>query len=172
MLVLLYLCAIVAANLLVAQFGPALSVVTAFAFIGLDFSTRDALHEKWRGRLWLRMGLLIVAGSVISYAVNRNAGMIAVASMAAFGAACTLDAITYHFLRDRPWWQKSNASNVLAAAVDSLVFPTIAFGGFLWPIVLGQFAAKIGGGAVWSFVIGKARDAAASKQSRRDAFAV
>lgn len=162
MLVMLYLLAIVGANLLVAHFGPALSVITAFAFIGLDLSTRDALHEKWRGRLWSRMGLLIVTGSIFSYAVNRGAGRIALASMVAFGCAATVDALAYHFLRKRPWWQKSNGSNILAAAVDSLVFPTIAFGGFLPLIVLGQFAAKVGGGALWSLVLGKVGNAAVS----------
>ncbi len=37
--------------------------------------------------------------------------------------------------------------------VDSLVFPTIAFGGILWTITLGQFLAKVLGGYVWSLVI-------------------
>lgn len=153
MLVTLYLVAIVAANLLVAHFGPALSIFTAMVFIGLDLSTRDALHEKWRSKLWIRMGCLIAAGSIISYAVNRGAGRIAIASMIAFGTAALVDAVVYQILHKRPWLLKSNGSNVLAAAVDSLVFPTIAFGGFLPLIVLGQFVAKVGGGFVWSLVL-------------------
>lgn len=175
MLVALYLTAIVSANLLVAHFGPALSIITAAVFIGLDLSTRDALHEKWRGQLWLRMGALITVGSFVSWAVNRDAGKIALASMIAFGAAATVDAVLYHFLRKRPWLQKSNGSNVLAAAVDSLVFPTIAFGGFLPAIVLGQFAAKVGGGFVWSLILNyyrKDEGAAPSNPRSQDAYAV
>ena len=45
-------------------------------------------------------------------------------------------------------------SNVFGALVDSLVFPTIAFGGFLPWITLGQFAAKVAGGFLWSLVLG------------------
>jgi hypothetical protein len=62
MLVALYLAAIVAANLSVAAFGPGVTIVNAFALIGLDLSTRDALHDRWRGR-WLlaRMALLIAS---------------------------------------------------------------------------------------------------------------
>jgi uncharacterized PurR-regulated membrane protein YhhQ (DUF165 family) len=50
-----------------------------------------------------------------------------------------------------------NGSNVLSAAVDSVLFPTIAFGALLPVIVLGQFAAKVLGGAVWSWILGKGR---------------
>lgn len=153
MLVGLYLGAIIGANLLVTHFGPSASIITAMVFIGLDFSTRDALHEKWRKNLWVKMGALIAVGSLVSWLVNREAGRIAIASLCAFALAATVDAITYHFLRHRPWMQKSNGSNVLAAAVDSVAFPTIAFGVFLPYVVLGQLAAKVFGGAVWSVVL-------------------
>lgn len=46
---------------------------------------------------------------------------------------------------------KPNTST--AALVDSLVFPTVAFGAFLPVIVIGQFAAKVAGGALWSVII-------------------
>jgi hypothetical protein len=49
-MIILYLAAIVAANLSVAHFGPSVAVLNAFLFIGLDLTTRDALHERWRGR--------------------------------------------------------------------------------------------------------------------------
>jgi hypothetical protein len=41
--------------------------------------------------------------------------------------------------------------------VDSVLFPTIAFGAFLPAIVLGQFVAKVAGGAVWSWILGYVR---------------
>lgn len=47
-MILMYLAAIVAANLLVARFGPSVVVLNAFLFIGLDITTRDSLHDRWR----------------------------------------------------------------------------------------------------------------------------
>jgi hypothetical protein len=152
----MYLLAAVLANLSSAWFGPIASIFNAFVFIGLDLTARDKLHEAWHNdRLWLKMFLLIASGSVISYIINRNAGMIAVASLAAFGIAGVVDAITYQFLYKKDWMVKVNGSNIFSAAADSLVFPTIAFGGFLPAIVLGQFIAKVTGGFIWSWIISK-----------------
>ena len=150
----IYLLSIVAANLLVAALGPKMSIVNAFLFIGLDLTCRDKLHEAWHGRglVW-KMGALIASGSILSYALNRNAGMIAIASFVAFACAAVADTIIYHVLHEREYLVKVNGSNVAGAAVDSIVFPTVAFGGFLPLIVLGQFAAKVGGGAVWSVML-------------------
>jgi queuosine precursor transporter len=152
--VLLYLLAVVAANLLAAHFGPSATVVTAFLLIGLTLTLRDRIHDAWNGRhLTARMGALILTGAAISYALNRDAGAIALASFVAFTAAEAVDTGIYHALRNRPWLQRTNASNIAAAAVDSLIFPTLAFGGLLWPIVLGQFVAKTLGGSLWSVVL-------------------
>ncbi len=157
--VVLYLAAIVAANLLVAQFGPSATVVNAFLFVGLDLTTRDRLHDAWHGDglLW-KMAALIAAGSALSWLVNRDAGQIALASFVAFAAAATVDALAYHLLRNRAWWQRANGSNILSAAVDSVVFPTLAFGALLPVIVLGQFVAKVAGGALWSVLLGYWRE--------------
>ncbi len=158
MTVFLYLAAIVAANLAVARFGPGSSIIIAFLFIGLDLTLRDRLHDSWRGNgLAWRMGLLIATGGAISYLLNVNAGRIAIASTVAFAGAATVDAIVYHFLRDRPFMVRANGSNVPAAAVDSILFPTIAFGGWMPWIVLGQFAAKVGGGFLWSLILRKGK---------------
>lgn len=154
LLVLVYLAAIVAANLIVAHFGPSATVVTSFLFIGLDITARDRLHESWRGQdLWLRMAALIAAGSLLSWLVNRDAGPIAIASFVAFAASGAADTLIYHALRHRAWAVKVNGSNIVSAAVDSLVFPTLAFGGFLPPVVLGQFIAKVAGGAMWAAIL-------------------
>jgi queuosine precursor transporter len=154
--IILYLVAIVAANLTVAMWGPSMTIVNAFLFIGLDLTSRDNLHDAWHGRgLWWKMALLIGAGSALSWAINRDAGQIALASFVAFAAAGVVDAIAYHFLRNREWMIRVNGSNVLSAAVDSLVFPTIAFGALLPTIVIGQFVAKVAGGAVWSWILRK-----------------
>lgn len=156
----MYLVAIVAANLTVAMWGPSMTIVNAFLFIGLDLTARDKLHDAWHGNglVW-KMGALIATGSVLSWLLNQNAAQIAVASFVAFAAASVVDTVAYHMLRNRVWWQRVNGSNVLSAAVDSVVFPTLAFGALLPVIVLGQFAAKVLGGAVWSAVLGYHRKA-------------
>lgn len=168
-LVALYLVAIVAANLAVATFGPTITPVTAFLLIGLDLTTRDALHDRWRHRhLPARMALLIATGSLVSWLINPAAGRIAVASALAFALAATADALTYHFARHRPWLQRANASNLAGAAVDSLAFPTLAFGALLPWIVALQFAAKVLGGLVWSLVLLRIRPRESAHAAARD----
>lgn len=153
-LVALYLAAIVAANLSVAAWGPAVAIVNAFLFIGLDLTTRDALHEAWRGRglVW-RMAALIGAGSLLSYALNRAAGPVALASFVAFAVSAGLDSLTYALLGRRAYLVRVNGSNLVGAAADSLLFPTLAFGAFLPGIIAGQFAAKVAGGLIWAYVL-------------------
>jgi hypothetical protein len=104
------------------------------------------------------MALLIAAGSGLSYLVNRDSGRIALASCIAFGAAAVADALLYHRLRNHSWYERANQSNLAGAAVDSIVFPWVAFGAFIWPLVFGQFCAKVAGGVVWSFVLRKQND--------------
>lgn len=152
---IMYLAAIILANLSVATFGPAVSILNAFLFIGLDLTTRDKLHEQWYGRgLAWKMLLLIAAGSALSWVLNRNAGQIAVASFVAFACAASADTLLYHLLRGRVYLVKVNGSNVASAAVDSLIFPALAFGfPLLWGIVIGQFIAKVAGGLLWSLIL-------------------
>jgi uncharacterized PurR-regulated membrane protein YhhQ (DUF165 family) len=159
--VLLYLFAIVLANLLVAQFGVYSVFIIGFLFVGLDLTTRDYLHEAWhRNGLFWKMSLLIGSGSVLSYVIswllNRNielAGSISLASFSAFSLAGIADTLIYHLLRKHHKLVKINGSNVSGALVDSIVFPTLAFGSFMPLITLGQFLAKIGGGFVWSVIL-------------------
>ncbi len=153
-LVGMYLAAIIAANLSVATFGPSITILNAFLFIALDLTARDRLHEAWDGRglLW-KMGTLIGAGSALSYLLNANAGPIALASLVAFGVSAALDTTMYQLLGRRSYLVKVNGSNLVSAAADSLIFPFLAFGAFLPWIVLGQFVAKVVGGAVWAWVL-------------------
>ena len=136
------------------MFGPEVIIFNAFLWIGLDLTCRDALHDRWRGRgLWPRMLALIVAGGVLSWLVNRDAGWIAIASTVAFLAAGLIDAVVYRVLGERSRRLRVNGSNVLSAGVDSLVFPTLAFGALMPAIVLGQWVAKVLGGAIWLEVL-------------------
>lgn len=138
-----------------AHFGQAATIVNAFAFIGFDLTSRDALHEEWRGEwLWPKMAALIAAGSALSWILNANAGKIALASLASFALAGAADAIAYHVLVNMRRTRRMNTSNVVSAAVDSIMFPALAFG---WPPALwicsGQFIAKTAGGAMWCWII-------------------
>src|SRR6185369_6864044 len=130
-LVVVYLLAIVLANLLASTYGPSITVLTAFLFIGLDFTTRDFLHSKWEhNHLRIRLFILIAAGSLLSYIVNINTAQIAFASLVAFAAAGIVDTIIYSVLHKNSWLVRINGSNVVSSTVDSFIFPTLAFGSF------------------------------------------
>jgi hypothetical protein len=149
-----YLLAIVAANLLVSRFGPAVAVFNALCFVGLDLSSRDQLHERWRGHwLWPRMLTLIVAGSALSLALGGS-GRIAIASCLAFAAASLADSAVYLLLGGSGRLLQLNGSNLAGATFDSLLFPLLAFGWPLsWPVMLGQLLAKVVGGALWALLL-------------------
>lgn len=149
--VLIYALAMVLANMSVATFGPAISPLNAFLFIGLDLTLRDWLHVRLKA--W-QMARLIVATGVLTYLLNPAAGQIAIASSMSFTAAALVDWATFTKLRGS-WLMRANGSNVAGAAVDSLLFPTIAFGVLMPHIVALQFVAKVAGGAVWSYLLGR-----------------
>lgn len=150
MMAVIYVLAICAANFSVHVFGPLVTPLNAFLFIGLDFVIRDKLHERIG---IMRMFCLISIAGVISFAVNPATDMIAIASVAAFALAAAADATVYQALIKKPWLVKSNGSNIAASAVDSVVFPLIAFGAFLPWVIVGQFIAKVFGGAIWSWLL-------------------
>lgn len=152
---IIFITALVIANLLVALIGPWFSLVNSFFLIGLDLSIRDKLHDSWKTHLPLKMGVLIFASSGISYLLNPATGMIAIASFVAFALAMSTDTLAYHFLKNKTWFIRSNGSNLAGSAVDSVVFPTIAFGGLMPEIVALQFICKVMGGFLWSIVFNK-----------------
>ena len=155
-LVSIYLLAVVLANMLVVWFGPQAAFITAFLFIGLDLSLRDKLHDQWKGnQLWWKMFVLICGGSAISILLNWNALPIALSSATAFLAAGVGDAIVYARLYKKKFIVRSNGSNIAGSVIDSIVFPTLAFGVFMPKIILGQFVAKFVGGFLWSLVLQK-----------------
>jgi uncharacterized PurR-regulated membrane protein YhhQ (DUF165 family) len=146
-----YAVAMIAANLLVATFGPSVTAINAFLLIGLDLTLRDWLH--FRLKTW-QMGGLIIGTGLITYALNPASGMIAVASAVSFLAASIVDWAMF-VKTTGSWIKRANVSNTAGAAVDSLLFPTIAFGALMPEIVALQFIAKVSGGAVWSYVLEK-----------------
>ena len=154
LLIGLYVAAMTSANLSVAHFGPWVSPLNSFFLIGLDLTLRDKLHDRWDGSLW-KMALLILGSAGLSYAINPASGLIAIASFVAFAASAAVDWVVYGKLKGKAYMTRVNGSNSAGAAVDSILFPTIAFGVFMPLIVAGQFAAKVGGGYVWSLVFRK-----------------
>lgn len=150
MIAVIYVAAICAANLLVARYGPWVTLINAFFLVGLDMVLRDILHERYG--IMRSLFLSAIAG-IASYGINPASGLIAVASMVAFIAAAFVNAMVYQKLIDKPWLKKSNAGNVAAAAVDSVLFPLIAFGAFLPVIISAQFLCKTAGGAIWSWLL-------------------
>jgi hypothetical protein len=145
-----YVAAMASANLLVWWLGPWFSPINAFLLIGLDLTLRDVMQERL-GRF--QMAAVIIAGGALTLAINPSASHIAIASAVAFSVSAIVDWGVYSMLRDRPWLVKANGSNVVGAAVDSIIFPTLAFGSFMPSIVALQFIAKVSGGAVWSVIL-------------------
>jgi uncharacterized PurR-regulated membrane protein YhhQ (DUF165 family) len=151
--VLVYAAAMILANLSVATFGPSVTPVNAFVLIGLDLTMRDWLHVRIKP--WQMAALIAITGG-LTYALNPAAGKIAVASACAFSAAALVDWATFTRLRGS-WMYRANGSNVAGAAVDSLIFPTLAFGALMPQIVLAQFMAKIAGGAIWTWIFNRSK---------------
>lgn len=154
-LVALYLAAIVAANLTLTHWGPSAIIPNAFFLIGLDLITRDRLADFWGTTRWAKMLLLIAAGGALSYALNADAARIAVASTVAFASAELAEAVLYHLLRKQRWTERAPKAALVGAAVDSIVFPTLAFEAFSFSTSFAQFAAKLAGALVWTWVIAK-----------------
>jgi uncharacterized PurR-regulated membrane protein YhhQ (DUF165 family) len=147
--IVVYAAAMTAANLLIVAFGPAISPINSFMLIGLDLALRDWLHVRLQA--W-QMLALIAASGALTYLLNPAASKIAIASAAAFTLAAAVDWSVFSVVRGT-WMKRSNVSNIAGAAVDSVTFPTLAFGAFMPHIVAMQFAAKVCGGAVWSYLI-------------------
>ena len=146
-----YALAMTLANLSIAEFGKIAIPINAFLLIGLDLALRDWLHV--RVKAW-QMAALIAFSGAMTYALNPAAGNIAIASACAFMAAALADWAVFARMRGS-WMMRANGSNVAGALVDSIVFPAMAFGG-LDPLIVAQmFIAKVAGGAMWAWLIGR-----------------
>jgi uncharacterized PurR-regulated membrane protein YhhQ (DUF165 family) len=147
--IIAYAFAMTAANLLIVKFGVWMSPVNSFFLIGLTLVLRDWLHIRLKS--W-QMALLIAASGGITYLLNPAAAHIAIASSVAFSLAALVDWAIFAKAKGT-WFKRSNVSNVASAAVDSVAFPTIAFGVLMPEIVAAQFASKIVGGFIWSVLL-------------------
>jgi uncharacterized PurR-regulated membrane protein YhhQ (DUF165 family) len=156
LLVFIYILAIVAANISATLFGPNVTIINSFVFIGLDITCRDFLHEKWnKNRLFLKMLTLIILGGIISFLINFNSLRIALASSLTFVIATSIDFFIYQLLKRKSKSARVNSSNLVSSIVDSIIFPTVAFGSFLPKIIIFQIIAKISGGYLWFKILQK-----------------
>ena len=150
-LIAIYASAIIVANLIVAYFGPVASIYNSFFLIGLDLALRNYLSFKLDKK---QMALMIVATGVLSYAINPASGMIAIASGVAFVLASLVDWVVFNTSTGN-WMKRNFFGNSAGALIDSIVFPTIAFGALMPVIVASQFVAKVLGGTFWGYLIKK-----------------
>jgi len=146
----LYALAIIAANLLVLKFGPSITPINAFFLIGLDLALRNWLNLRMRP---FAMGGLIFGTGLLTWAVNPAAQNIAIASAVAFTCAALVDWLAFRAAAGCTWMQRNVAGSMSGAIVDSLIFPTLAFGAFLPSIVVLQFVAKVAGASMWAYLM-------------------
>lgn len=155
-LVVPYLAAVVAANLLLNHYGPTAAPYIAFGLIGAVLIFRDKFADLVGPRRVLAQSALIAAGALITFLLNQDAASIAKASVIAFAASEAVEGTIYYLNRNRPWLERAPLSAVFGAAVDSVLFISIAFG-FSFQIAFLQFVAKVAGAYVWALVIGYVR---------------
>lgn len=155
----LFLAAIVAANLVITKYGQSAVLYVGASFVAFVFVMRDRLHDSFETHRVPKMAALILSGAAISYLMNADAEKIAVASGAAFLVGETLDWITYHSLRRREWLERSNVSNVVGAIADTIVFMALAFDTVPVALAFGQASCKIAGGFILSLALRRRREA-------------
>lgn len=142
--VVVYVAAIVAANVLTARFGlvpvgfglvaTAGTYAAGFALLARDFV------DRYAGRWWVLGGIAL--GIALSWFAASPA--LAVASAAAFGISELADFAVYRLARRRRGFVFSAAtSNVVSAPLDTVVFLAIAGFPLTWPVIAGQLVAKL-----------------------------
>lgn len=149
--ILIYILSITLANLSAANFGVWVTPINAFFLIGLEITIRDVLHEKVNH---LQILIIVLIAGTISYLINIDTKEIALASFLAVVVSCILDYVVFKKTKGT-WLKKSNTSNIFSSASDSLIFPTVAFGGFNPLVTIFQFILKLLGGLFWSLIISK-----------------
>jgi len=164
-----FIATILAANYVTTRYGMVpvgfgLVATAGTYFAGLAFVLRDMVHDsldrtsdrvarslRRRGVSWspgrmeddivfAAMVALIAIGAGLSFVISAPA--IAVASAVAFGLSELADFMVYAPLRNRGYILAASASNLVGAAVDTVLFLTIA--GFpLQRAFLGQIVGKL-----------------------------
>jgi uncharacterized PurR-regulated membrane protein YhhQ (DUF165 family) len=152
----LYLLAFVLSNFIVLCFGAKGLIFTALFLIPFDFVMRCMFHETWKGlELILKLGLIVVIASLITFAINSTSLNIAFGSVAGFILAQFFAGIFYQIFINKSYFIKVNGSDAIGILVDSIVFQFIAFKIIDYKITASQFVLKLLGGLFWYWVIFK-----------------
>lgn len=157
--IIVYIIAVVFANLLVHWLGAWGLLASSFFLIPFDFVMRAYFQEQWRGRkLYFNLGGLILSASVATYLINYQTQNIAIASAVGFIVANIAATFVYQKLIASKYLLKINTSDFVAIVVDSVVFQLIAFGIFDWRVALGQTVIKFLGGLLWYYILFHKKD--------------
>lgn len=116
-----------------------------FSFLVGDLTNRFLGTAAARRAAWWGFGAAVLASALLSEP------RIAVASGTAFLAAQYADIAIFDRLRRASWWRAPLVSSVLASALDTALFFTLAFVGTDVPwvtLALGDFAVKLAFAAV------------------------
>jgi hypothetical protein len=154
LIILLYLVALIVANLTISVFGENGFYVVGFLLIPIDMLLRDILHERWKDNISIRMGGLIALGGVLTWLLNTDTLIIGIASVSAFTASMVVNTWIYQRMFGSSRVTKMNVSNFFASIVDSSVFILIFFG-FDWKIILIQSLIKFSGGFIFTLLFKK-----------------
>jgi uncharacterized PurR-regulated membrane protein YhhQ (DUF165 family) len=141
--VVVYIAAIVAANVLTQRFGLVPVgfglVATAGTYAaGFALLARDFVH-RYAGVWWVLGGIVI--GIALSWWLASPA--LALASAAAFGIAELADLGVFVLARPRGFITAAATSNVVSAPLDTVVFLAIAGFPLTWDVIAGQLVCKL-----------------------------
>ncbi|UGO52699.1 hypothetical protein OPT79_68 [Klebsiella phage vB_KpnD_Opt-79] len=151
LMICVYVAIFLLANLLVASFGPAVTPFNALFLIAADMVLRDRIQFE-SGAAWSILACFLAGFATVLIAPGSE--MIALASGLSCLLAGSASAIAFK-LKSGGFFQKALPANVIAAAVDSIAFPLIAFGSIMPGITAAQFAAKTIGASIILLIIRK-----------------
>jgi uncharacterized PurR-regulated membrane protein YhhQ (DUF165 family) len=150
----IYLAALVFANFVVVWYGKTGLIFTALFLIPFDFVIRCIFHETWKGKeLILKLGVLTVSASIITYMINSDSLSIAAGSSLGFMSAQIVAGLFYQWAIKKAYWVKVNGSDFVGILTDSIVFQIVAFSTIDFEITASQTALKLVGGVFWYWLI-------------------
>lgn len=150
----IYLLAFVLSNFIVLWFGATGLIFTALFLIPFDFVMRCMFHERWKGlELMIKLGVLIILSSAITYTINADSKSIALGSMFGFASAQIAAGIFYQLMIKKSYLVKVNGSDLIGILFDSVMFQFVAFSYIDLNITITQTLLKFAGGLFWYWIL-------------------
>lgn len=130
--VVLYIAAIVAANLTATAFVQVgfIQFAVGTLFFGAIFTLRDRIHSSGRGFVYKVIGVALVVNVVVALATATPLRII-LASFVALALSEIADTEVYQALKRRSWLVRVFGSNAVSIPLDTVLFCLIAFAGVL-----------------------------------------